>query len=384
VYCAIGVNIAHLTSVHHRRDPRIFAKQAVSAAAHGYRVTVVVADGCGPELMQGVNMVDLGRPPLGRFGRMLFTPWRAATWLWRARPELLVVHDPELLPLALAWRWLTRSEVIYDVHEDNVAFVHHKEYLPGWLRGPVAASIAALEGLARRTLRVVIAEPAYAARFPGATLIPNYPDLDAFAEQPRDLPPELASLAAVEAPVLIYTGNVSLERGALVHTRLLHHHPDVHVALVGYTPPALAATLLQEAGRHHHRLHLIGVDRYLDHATLRAAMRLPNILAGLALFPRHPFYDEKELTKFFEYMAVGLPVLASDSPTWSRLLERDAGCGVTVNPDDAAAQGEVLQRWLADRAAARALGERGRARVHQFYTWRQACGVMLGLYRGMM
>jgi glycosyltransferase involved in cell wall biosynthesis len=204
--------------------------------------------------------------------------------------------------------------------------------------------------------------------------------LDAFDGVDAEVPAALAALAAVEGPVLIYTGNVSEERGALQHARLVHRHPRVHVALVGFTPPAVAAAVLREAGGARDRVHLIGVGSYVDHALLRAAMRLPNMLAGLALFPRHPFYDEKELTKFFEYMAVGLPTLASDSPTWARLLEEDARCGVTVNPEDEAALAALLARWLAEPAIPRRLGEAGRAVVRERFTWGHARNILLTLY----
>jgi glycosyltransferase involved in cell wall biosynthesis len=373
------MRIAHLTTVHDRRDPRIFGKQARSAAAAGYQVTLFVADGRGAVEQDGVRIIDLGVASFARLGRMLFAPWRALGALRRWRPDIVQIHDPELLPLALLLRALGERAVIVDVHEDNVAFARQKGYLPGWLRQLAAALVALLEGLAKRWLSVVIAEPAYAARFPNATLVSNYPALAAFDADPAAVPPELAALAAVEAPILIYTGNVTLERGALEHARLLRRLPQVHVALVGYTQLEVAEAARRAAGEGRDRLHLIGVGSYVDHAILRAAMRLPNVLAGLALFPRDPFYDEKELTKFFEYMAVGIPTLASDSPTWTRLLEREVACGVTVDPQDDAAVAAVVEGWLADPSRAQALGARGRAVVRQRFSWESAWGALEGV-----
>jgi hypothetical protein len=213
---------------------------------------------------------------------MLIVRWRVWRWWRHAKPALVQVHDSKPLPLALALRWLQRLRVICDVHEDNVLFVWHKGYLPRWLKPLLAAGIDACEGLARRWLQVVIAEPACATRFPNANLIPIYPDLGASDESPGPLPARLASLADVRAPLLLHTGNGREERGALAHARLLHRHPTVNVALVGYTPPAVAATLQHKAGAARDRLHLIGVGEYVDHSLLRAAMRLPNVVAGLA------------------------------------------------------------------------------------------------------
>jgi len=226
----------------------------------------------------------------------------------------------------------------------------------------------------------VIAERAYATRFPHATFVANYPDLMAFDAPTGDVPEELTALSKFDAPLLVYTGNVSEERGALHHARLVHLHPDGHVVSVGYTPRAVADAMRDVAGSAQDRLHLIGEDRYVDHAVLRAALQLPNVRAGLALFPRSPFYDEKELTKFFEYMAAGLPTLASDAPTWRDLIEVEARCGVTVDPTNDQAVTRVLEAWIHHPERAHELGHNGRRVVEERYTWREAQKPLLALY----
>ncbi len=119
---------------------------------------------------------------------------------------------------------------------------------------------------------------------------------------------------------------------------------------------------------------------YLGHAILRAALHLPNVIAGLASFPRDPFYDEKERTKFFEYMAVGLPILASDAATWTHLIEHEARCGVTVDPTDDATIARTLTTWIDHPETARELGEARHDVVRERYTWHAAQRPLLGLY----
>ncbi|MEJ7806104.1 MAG: glycosyltransferase family 1 protein, partial [Telluria sp.] len=67
--------IAHLTSAHPRNDTRIFIKQCRTLAASGYDVMLVVADGKGPELRDGVRIVDAGYLD-GRLNRMFTTTAR--------------------------------------------------------------------------------------------------------------------------------------------------------------------------------------------------------------------------------------------------------------------------------------------------------------------
>ena len=61
--------VAHLTSVHTRFDTRIFLKECRSLVAAGYDVSLVVADGNGDEVKDGVQIYDVGYTP-GRLKRI--------------------------------------------------------------------------------------------------------------------------------------------------------------------------------------------------------------------------------------------------------------------------------------------------------------------------
>src|SRR5690625_7556260 len=54
-------------------------------------------------------------------------------------------------------------------------------------------------------------------------------------------------------------------------------------------------------------------------------------LAGIAIFPPTEHYKKKELTKFFEYMNAGLPIICSDFPVWKQFINKYE-CGITVDP----------------------------------------------------
>ena len=74
-------------------------------------------------------------------------------------------HDPELIPLAVAYRSLYRAAAVYDAHEDLAAQVVAKQYIPQWLRRSLRL-LSSLELAADRLLSgIVIAEPALRKNF---------------------------------------------------------------------------------------------------------------------------------------------------------------------------------------------------------------------------
>ena len=99
------------------------------------------------------------------------------------------------------------------------------------------------------------------------------------------------------------------------------------------------------------------------------------IVAGLrdaqvGLVLDHPIsnYVEGYSTKMFEYMACGLPFIASDFPLWQRIVaEHD--CGITVDPFDTDAVAKALNRLLENPEEAARIGENGRQAILRKYNW---------------
>jgi glycosyltransferase involved in cell wall biosynthesis len=74
----------------------------------------------------------------------------------------------------------------------------------------------------------------------------------------------------------------------------------------------------------------------------------------------HPTFADFVPSKLIDYMAVGRPVVLAAAGESARLLDR-AGAGIVVAPEDPDALAAAVRRLAADRDAAAAMGERGRA-----------------------
>jgi glycosyltransferase involved in cell wall biosynthesis len=104
---------------------------------------------------------------------------------------------------------------------------------------------------------------------------------------------------------------------------------------------------------------------------------------GLAIL--HPIanYVKSYPTKVFEYMAMGLPVIASNFPLYKEVIER-SNCGLCVNPLDPQEIAEAI-RWLIEHPfEARRMGENGRKAAGKRYNWELEEQKLLDFYETLL
>lgn len=366
--------VLHVSSAHSLLDNRIVEKECRSLAEAGFQVACVGlprGEGAGSRaLPDGLELVELPRPA-GRLARAFSGGRRCLAIALARQPDIVHFHDPELVPwmLVLAARG---RRVVFDVHEDYTTAVDRSGWIPRPLKPAFAAAWRLVEAVCRRAFTIVIAERYYARRFPDATPVLNYPRTDQFAallDGARPPPPA--------HPRLLYTGDVTLARGAGLCAQLAAAMPEAEVRLVGRTDPALARELERIAGPAG-RLTIDGIGAWLPFARIVEAYREP-WTAGLAVMPDSPHYRDKELTKFFEYMAAGLPVIASDFPVWRELFA-STGAGICVDPADPQAIVEAVRALHADPERARTMGEAGRRAVRERFNWDGEARRLVDLY----
>ena len=391
----VKIKIAHLTSHHSILDNRIFNRECRSLAAAGYDV-VLVAQHDHDEIREGIHICAVPRYR-SRLERVTLTALRVFRRAWQERPAVFHFHDPELIPWGLLLRLLGKR-VIYDVHEDFSQAAAVRSWLPSLVRRVVAGFSHLMDWLAYKVMWIVIAERYYERRFPGATPVLNYPDLDRSVElQAIERLPALRP----ERIRLLYVGSLTTSRGALLHAELASRLSGCEIVMCGYCSSTVAEGIRTRSGdatlgfiapdgsirwekRSERPVHevstviLEGVDFFVPPKSMIKHFRQA-WTAGIAVFPYTEHYYEKELTKFFEYMAAGLPVVCSNFPTWRALVE-GRGAGITVDPADWDAIIGAIRHLHENPDKAIGMGLAGRRAVQEQFNWQSQADNLVDLY----
>ena len=366
------MRIVHLTNVHPPGDTRIFHKECVSLARAGYDVVFVCA-GATSGVVDGVRLVGVA-PASGRLGRATVSAWRVLRSGVRERGDLYHYHDPELLWVALALRAMGRP-VVFDAHEDVPKQIMSKEWIPRPLRRAVAA-------VTRWTLRLgtwplsaaVVATPPLVGVVGTKRVIvlSNFPLLTELCA------PEVTSGSV--ARDIVYAGGITAARGALEMVQavqLVDAALSPHLVLAGNPSDQRLADALAAADTDS-RVTWVG---WLDRGGVRDLFA--SAAVGLCVLHPEPNYVEAYPVKLFEYMAAGVPVVASDFPLW-RSIVQDADCGLLVDPLDIEAIAQTISVILSDPERGTALGASGRRAVEERYNWEREFPKLVDLYETIL
>ena len=370
-----------LSSVHLALDNRVFYREARSLQRAGYDVTLIAVHG-RDEVKDGVQI--RGLPDVPRKRRPLL--WRQL--LHMAREEAADVyhfHDPELLLVTPWLRWQTGKPTIYDVHEVYADFIKVKDYMPAWLRYPIAWNFRWLEPrLARLQSALIFADDEIAKTFrtfsgPKTTLF-NFPAVS-FVQQaaaatrplrPRD-------------PVILYLGGMERNRGTALmidaFARVRQAAPDARLLLVGhFMPPDLE----EEVRQHAERLGVAGALTLTGRVPFEEiGAYLQQAAVGWVSWQPEPKNEKNIPTKLFEYMAYGVPVVSSDLASTRQFVEHGAN-GLLVPAEDPAAHAAAIIELLEHPEKGVRMGQRGQELVRTRYNWGKMEERLLALYDAVL
>jgi glycosyltransferase involved in cell wall biosynthesis len=370
-----------LTSVHPSLDHRIFHKQAKSLVKAGYDVTLI-AQHERDEVVDGIKIIALPEPK-SRFRRILGTR-RLFRLARKQKADIYHFHDPELL----LWGWLlqrlSHKPVIYDVHENLIKTIPFKPWIPRLLRKPIAWFADIVERtLAGRLAAIITISESMQQRFAGCRgiciSVCNFPDLrmisEALASQKHD--------SATKRYSVIHNGKMSQERGFKIilgaMDLVIKQRPGAVCAILGDTKSH--SWLDQES--------LGLMNRLIKQGNLQIIGRVPHHevfryleASSIGWKPRLHYQDALDVT-VFEYMACGMPIVASDVPLINDIV-RESKCGILVEPDNTKAHASAILYLLEHPDEAQKMGEKGKSAVRRWYNWETEAKKLRDVYSKLL
>jgi len=266
------------------------------------------------------------------------------------------------------------KRVIFDAHEDVSEQILSKEWIPRYFRRMMSGCFRFVEAIGAAIFDgVVTATPHIARRFPPhkTVAVQNFPVRGELCVQDR--PYSERDFNAV------FIGGMSRIRGCceLVDSFNLISNPKACLLLVGgFQPSSLEAELKQRSGWK--RVRYLG---WRSRGDVRG--QLANSRVGSVTFKGVPNHMHAQPNKLFEYMAAGLPIVASNFPLWKQLID-DVGCGIVVDPEDPEDIAAAIN-WLLDhRQEAEEMGKRGQAAVEETFNWDSERQTLLTFYERLL
>lgn len=351
------VTITHLTSAHDRYDIRVFKKMCCSLAKNtNFQVNLIVADGKGDELIENVNIWDVGAKTGGRFSRMTRTVYRVYKRALELDSEIYQFHDPELMPVGYRLKKCGKK-VIYDIHENIDLQILEKYWIPVYLRKSFSFFFRKIEDFVCRRLDLLFV--------PQEAMFNKYNKLSktaVIANFPDAIPTKFSS-KEFNKYALLYSGGISAARGIwnMLNLILELKKLDRRYSLTIAGP--INESLLQEVKAHEAWQHI----NYLGMLSNEEIIEVYNNCSiGLILFNNVGQYFMAYSLKLFEYMRSGLIIIVPDFGDWIP-FNSSYNVGINVNTSDSFEMARTIDAL--DEKSMQDIAKSNILKVGQHFTW---------------
>lgn len=362
------MKVCHITSVHSRHDIRIFWKEAVSAAEAGIDVSILVNDILEDEVKLGVKIRSIRKPIRNRLLRVLSfsIKHKLLKMALAIDADIYQFHDPELLGVGIKLQ-NKGYNVIYDVHEDVPRQILVKHWLPKYVKPLISRIFERYENFcSRRYSAIFVPTPHIQDRFVKSnklvSMVCNFPstkDISFSGEKYSNKNPTC------------YIGGLSETRGI---------KQIAEASQISNTTLNLCGTFVS------HALHQDLLNRYthIKYYGFLGRSQINDVLhnssLGFVTLLDTPNDANAYPIKMFEYMAAGIPVIASNFPVYKKIID-EADCGICVDPLDVQEIALAISRITGDAEYANKLRHNGYQAVITYYSWEQEALKMLSCYR---
>lgn len=365
------MKVCHLTSVHPHTDTRIFIKECQSLVNAGYEVHLVATDAPN-SIINGVHIHGIKKETGSRLKRMTRTVDQVFKKGMEIDAEIYHFHDPELIPVGLKLK-KRGKKVIYDIHEDVPRHILTKNWIPNKFRIFISKAIEQFENYAAKKFdSLVTATPFIRDRFLRlgckAQDINNYPLLDEL---------KIENYEWIEKEnVICYVGGISVNRGIKEMTEALSYTKDVTLLLGG----RFAVKSEKEMIKNLEGWLKVRELGFLNRNQVKEVYKKSK--AGMVVLNPTINYIDALPVKMFEYMAAGIPVIASNFPLWKGIIE-DCESGICVDPLNPQEISKTIQFIIDNPDKSEQMGKNGRKAVETKYNWEIESKKLISIYESI-
>ena len=348
--------VVMLANGHTPFDTRIFVKEARTLKHAGYDVSIIVPHD-QDEAKDGIPVIATA-PFGGGFDKLFLSPWRIlGKALKQPRRSVFVIHDSEILFIGILLK-LAGRKVVYDAHEDTPLQISYQHWIPRPLRKPYGWLYFMIEKVCGWMFdAIMVAEPIIARYFPKQKtyLVRNFPSAISFREHPG-MP------YAARKNWMTYVGALTEPRGLyemLDGAKAAEATASFDFVLGGkFSPQSLEADVLKR-----YRVNFLGWVSYTGLVDLLFESKV-----GIIIPHPNPRYVTNYPVKLFEFMAAGLPVIASKEGEAAQFVQECNG-GILVNPLDINEVRDAIVWLFSHPEEAEAMGKRGQKLIFEKYNW---------------
>ncbi len=366
-----------ITSVHRWDDTRILYRQATSLAKR-YDVELHAPAKFEVKVWNGVKVIGL---PLWKKERDRVKLWfLLLKRIVRSKADVVHFHDPELIPLAYFVRLISKKKIIYDVHEHIVYDIQDKKWIPNYLKPFVLKAFIFLEKICVPKFEAVIyTTPVVGKRYlqlsKNAVSVENYSKKETFSEVG----------IAKGSNIIIYLGRVLDVRGVdkviEAFKYVVAQIPEAKFLIVGDIVPNTYEEYLKSL------VINLSLEKNVEFAGFVPHLETVNYLrracCGIVTFMPTNINKACLANKLFEYMASGLPVIASNFELYNEVVE-GSQCGITVDPEKIEKIANAIIYMLKNPDVCARMGLNGKKAFETTFNWEQEEIKLLDIYHDIL
>ncbi len=357
--------IAVLSTVHPHDDTRIYHRQAMSLSQK-YKVNIYIN---APFQFQQINenLCVWGLPEWKKKSDRAKTIFKLLKYIVNLKADIVIIHDPELLLIVPVIKIFKRIPIVYDIHENYVEMIQEKLWIPIWLRKTLSGMYVFLEKLTFPFIDMVwypvnnIGNHYQSYKNLRKYQIRNVPAINSF---------QIENKHHQKKDRIIFLGYLIDDRGIKeiiqAFQKVLIKYPNYELVFVGaFQSDSFEdeITSMVQNFKLTDNIHFLGkvpyekVAEYLFTAKIGLLnyLPIPNNIHGLP-------------NKLFEYMAAGLPVIASNFDNYREVLE-ETQAGLLVDPTKPGEIADAIIFLLKDKKKMSQLGQNGQIAIQKKYCW---------------